>query len=106
MFVRLAEVVFLGFLCGLIPGPVVTAVFTETVRKGWKSARRIVFMAAIGESIMSVVCVSALSFVSPDSVLFAVLSMFGALILFNLAWDLWKVEEIAEEEPLFSIAGA
>jgi len=99
---RLAEVLFLGFLCGLIPGPVVTAIFTETIRKGWKSARRIVLWAAAGELVMSVVCVAAVSFLHPDSVVFAALSMFGALILLSLAWDLWKVEEISEHEPLFS----
>ena len=99
---RFFEVLFLGFLCGLIPGPVVTAVFTETIRKGWLSARRIVVMAAVGELVMSIVCVAALSLLSPDSVAFSVLSLFGALVLLNLAWDLWKVEEIHEEEPLFS----
>ncbi|MGE3262536.1 MAG: LysE family translocator [Bacteriovoracia bacterium] len=102
IFFRLLEVLALGFLCGLIPGPVVTAIFTETIRKGWLSARRIVLWAAAGEVVMSVVCVAALSFVDPRSVIFSVLSMFGALILLSLAWDLWRVEEIAEEEPLFS----
>jgi threonine/homoserine/homoserine lactone efflux protein len=99
---RLLEVLFLGFLCGLIPGPVVTAVFTETIRKGWKSARRIVLWAAAGELVMSVVCVAVLSLLDPKSVIFSALSMFGALILLSLAWDLWKVEEISEHEPLFS----
>lgn len=102
IFLRLLEVLALGFLCGLIPGPVVTAIFTETIRKGWLSARRIVLWAAFGELIMSVACVGALSFFDPQSAIFSVLSMFGALILLSLAWDLWRVEEIAEEEPLFS----
>lgn len=102
MIFRLLEVLLLGLLCGLLPGPVVTAVFTETIRKGWQSARRIVFWAAAGELVMSVVCVSVLSLLPPDSVVFSALSIFGALILFNLAWDLWKVEEISEHEPLFS----
>ena len=102
IFLRLVEVLFLGLLCGLIPGPVVTSIFTETIRRGWQSGRRIVFWAAFGELIMSVICVGALSMVDPASALFAVLSMFGALILVSLAWDLWRVDEIAEEEPLFS----
>lgn len=102
LFFRLVEVFFLGILCGLLPGPVVTAIFTQTIRKGWKSARRIVVWAGIGELLMSIVCVSALSFVDPQSVIFDALSMFGALILVSIAWDLWKVEEINEEEPLFS----
>lgn len=102
MVLRLAEVFFLGFLCGLIPGPVVTAVFTETIRKGWKSARRIVFMAGVGELVMSVVCVAALSVLNSESVLFPALSIFGSLILFSLSWDLWKTQEISEHEPLFS----
>lgn len=102
IFLRLLEVLFLGFICGLIPGPIVTAIFTETIRRGWLSARRIVFWAAAGELVMSLSCVAALSFFDSSSVIFSVLSMFGALILVSLAWDLWRVEEIAEEEPLFS----
>lgn len=102
LLLRLAEVLLLGFLCGLIPGPVVTAVFTESIRKGWRSARRIVLWAAAGELLMSVVCVAAISLVDPESIVFSALSMFGALILLSLAWDLWKIEEIAEHEPLFS----
>lgn len=102
MIFRLLEVFSLGLLCGLIPGPVVTAIFTETIRRGWKSGRRIVIWAAAGELLMSVVCVGALSMVNPQSSIFAVLSMFGALILLSLSWDLWRVDEISEEEPLFS----
>lgn len=99
---RLLEVLFLGFLCGLIPGPVVTSIFMETIRHGWLSARRIVILAACGELVMSVVCVSTLSLLDPHSVIFSALSIFGSLILLNLSWDLWKVEEIAESEPLFT----
>ena len=102
IYLRLLEVLFLGFLCGMIPGPVVTSIFTETIRKGWKSARRIIFWAAAGELVMSITCVLFFSLLSPDSVVFSALSLFGALILLNLSWDLWKVEEISEEEPLFS----
>lgn len=99
---RFFEILIFGFICGLLPGPVVTALFTDTIRRGWKSARRIVLWAAAGELVMSVVCVSLLSQLSPASVVFPILSLFGALLLLSLSWDLWKVEEIPEEEPLFS----
>lgn len=99
---RLLEVLFLGFVCGLLPGPVVTALFTESIRKGWRSARRIVVWAAAGELVMSVTCVAALSLLPAGHVVFSVLSVFGALMLLTLAWDLWKVDEIPEEEPLFT----
>lgn len=102
MFWKLPEVALLGFLCGLLPGPVVTALFTESIRQGWKSARRIILWAAAGELVMSISCVAALSLLPSDHVLFSALSVFGAIILLNLAWELWKVEEIPEEEPLFS----
>ena len=102
IFLKLLEVLFLGFLCGLIPGPVVTAIFTDTIRKGWKSARRIVVWAAAGELVMSITCVSVLSILPAQSLVFSTLSIFGALVLANLAWELWKVAEIPEDEPLFS----
>lgn len=102
LVLRLIEVLFLGFLCGLIPGPVVTAVFTETIRKGPKGAHRIILWAATGEMVMSVTCVALLSLIDPTSVVFSALSVFGALVLCSFAWDLWRVEEISEHEPLFS----
>lgn len=102
MLSHVLSVLSLGFFCGLIPGPVVTAIFTETIRAGKSSARRIVYWAAAGEVVMSVVCVSLLAFVPAEHSMFSVLGIFGALLLFSLAWDLWKIEEIREEEPLFS----
>lgn len=102
LFVTIFEVVFLGFLCGLIPGPVVTAVFAETIRNGWKAARRIVAWAALGESLMSLTCVALLSVLHPESPVFAVLSGLGSLILLNLAWNLWKLRKLGEDETLFT----
>jgi threonine/homoserine/homoserine lactone efflux protein len=102
LFLSFLEVILLGFLCGLIPGPVVTALFTETIRKGERSARRIVFRAAAAETIMSVACVGAFSFLHPLNKAFAALGIFGAMILLHMASELWRVEEITEEEPLFS----
>lgn len=101
-FIRLFEVFSLGFFCGLIPGPVVTSLFTETIRRGWKSARRIVFIAALGELLMSIACVAFLSTINPPRVIFSALGVFGALLLLSISWDLWKIEEIKDEEPLFS----
>ncbi len=102
MLLRLFETLSLGFFCGLIPGPIVTAVFVETIRKGWLSARRIVWIAAAGETVMSITCVLAASILNPKHPLFSALSFFGAILLFSLAWDLWKTIQINEEDPLFS----
>lgn len=99
---RLFEVLFLGFVCGLIPGPVVSAVFAETIRNGWLAARRIVAWAAAGELLMSVACVALFTAMDPHSLVFTVLSALGSLILLRLAWDLWKVESIKESSTLFT----
>ncbi len=102
MILSILEVLFLGFICGLIPGPVVTAIFAETVRSGWRAARRIVAWAALGESLMSIICVASLSLLNPQSIVFAVLSACGTLILLNLSWSLWKVQRLDGDEPLFT----
>lgn len=99
---RLFEVLSLGFICGLLPGPVVSAVFAETLRNGWKAARRIVAWAAAGELVMSVACVALFTAASPHSLVFTVLSAAGSLLLLRLAWDLWKVESIREDRTLFT----
>lgn len=99
---RLGEVFFLGFICGLIPGPVVSAVFAETLRGGWRAARRIVVWAAAGELVMSVACVAILSAAKPAPWIFSLLSLAGSLVLLRLSWDLWIVEAIAESNSLFT----
>jgi threonine/homoserine/homoserine lactone efflux protein len=99
---RLAEVLFLGFICGLIPGPVVAALFAETIRHGWKSSRRIVAWAAAGELVMSVACVALLTALDPHSVVFAWLSGLGALVLLHLSWGLWKVKALEGTATLFT----
>jgi threonine/homoserine/homoserine lactone efflux protein len=102
LFFRFLEVVLLGFLCGLIPGPVVSALFTETIRKGKRSARRVLFRAAVAEVILSVICVSALTYLHPQDRVMGALGIFGAMILLHVAVDLWRVREIEESEPLRS----
>jgi threonine/homoserine/homoserine lactone efflux protein len=99
IFFRLLEVVSLGFLCGLIPGPVVSAVFAETLRNGWRASRRIVAWAAAGELVMSVACVALFSAFTPPPLAFSVLSGLGALILLHLAWDLWRVDSLPMVGP-------
>jgi threonine/homoserine/homoserine lactone efflux protein len=96
------QVLLLGALCGMIPGPVITAVFTQAINKGWLASRRTVLLAGAGEFILSLICIGALSFIDPKSVVFPALSLFGALVLLSLCVDLWRTEEIHEREPLFS----
>jgi len=102
LFFSLFEIFILGFFAGLIPGPVVTALFTETIRSGLEKSRRIIWMASLGELVMSITSVFVFSFLAPTSIVFSALSIFGALLLFSIAADLWKTSEIHEEEPLFS----
>jgi threonine/homoserine/homoserine lactone efflux protein len=90
----LLKVIFLGFTCGLIPGPVVTAVFAETLRGGWRGARRIVLWAAAGECAMSVICVAALSAVPAASPIFSYLSLGGAAVLLWISINLWRIRAV------------
>jgi threonine/homoserine/homoserine lactone efflux protein len=99
---RFLEVFGLGFFCAYIPGPVLTSLFTETIRGGWEKAKRILIWAAAGELIMSVVSVSVFSLLHPQHLLFSALGIFGSLLLFSISLDLWRLREIQEHEPLFS----
>ena len=52
---------------------------------------------------MSVACVALMSsLLDAQSIVFAVLSAFGTLVLLNLAWGLWKLRKIQSEESLFT----
>lgn len=84
----------LGLIGGLIPGPVITAIFTEILQSGLKKAMRIVFIALLIESLVAIICLLVFSSIGLNESVFRFLSFIGAGVLCWIATSLWKVQSI------------
>lgn len=90
----------LGLIGGIIPGPVLTAIFTEILQSGiWKSFR-IILWAMLTETIVALISLLILTSINFSESFFYSLSIIGAGILFWIASQIWKVTKINTEEKV------
>lgn len=88
----------LGLIGGLIPGPVLTAIFTEILQSGFAKSFRIILWAMFTETTIALVSLIALSAIHlPESVFFG-LSFVGAGILIWISTSIWKIKKIDTDE--------
>lgn len=90
----------LGLIGGLIPGPVITAVFTEVLQSGYPRSLRIIFIALITESIVAVISLLILASLGFNEGFFRGLSVAGAAILIWISLSLWKVRTLDTGEKV------
>ncbi|MEZ5070413.1 MAG: hypothetical protein R2751_05465 [Bacteroidales bacterium] len=84
----------LGLIGGVIPGPVITAVFTEILQSGHAKSLRIVGIAFVTESLVAVVSLLVLVALPLPRAVFHALSLGGALLLLWIAASLWRVKSL------------
>ncbi|MCK9578381.1 hypothetical protein M0R01_02730 [bacterium] len=98
---QLLGIFTLGFIGGMTPGPILTASFTESLRKGFKKSLPVVFMAMTSEiSIALLILLAFFSIPIPESVFYSI-SLIGAGILIWLATKIWKIKTIGGEGDIF-----
>jgi len=94
----------LGLIGGVIPGPVITAVFTEILQEGFSRSLRIIFIALIIETIVAVISLVLFASLDLPESFFRGLSLVGAVILVWISFSLWKVRSLDTGEKVhFSI---
>lgn len=97
---ELLSALVLGLIGGVVPGPVLTATFTEILQSGiWKSMR-IILWAMLTETIVALVSLIALSSMHLSLSFFHGLSLIGAGILIWISLSVWKVRKIDTEEKV------
>lgn len=90
----------LGLIGGLVPGPVLTATFTEILQSGIGKSLRIILWAMFAETVIALISLLALtSFHLPDS-FFHGLSIIGAGILLWLSTSIWKIHKLDTDEKV------
>lgn len=91
---ELAVAFFLGLIGGIIPGPVITTVFTEIMQSGFPKSLRIILTALVAETLVAVISLLVLVSLDFHEGFFRVLSLAGAVILLWIARSLWHVRSL------------
>jgi threonine/homoserine/homoserine lactone efflux protein len=91
---ELVIALMLGLIGGLIPGPVITAVFTEILQSGYAKSLRIIGIALVTETLVAIVSLMILSSLNFNEAFFRGLSLAGAVILTWIAVSIWKVRSL------------
>lgn len=97
---ELVIALMLGLIGGVIPGPVVTAVFTEILQSGFLRSLRIIFIALIIETMVAVVSLLILVSMNFQEAFFRGLSLAGAAILIWISVSIWKIRTLDTEEKV------
>lgn len=98
---EIVTAITLGLIGGLIPGPVITAVFTQILQSGFRSSLRIVFIALAVETLVAFISLVLITSLGLQESVFRVLSFAGALVLLWIASGLWKIKTLDTDEKVF-----
>jgi threonine/homoserine/homoserine lactone efflux protein len=94
MYHELVIAVLLGLIGGVIPGPVITAVFTEILQSGFSKSLRIIMIALVAETAVAILSLFLFSALGLPESFFHGLSLLGAVILIGIARSIWKVQSL------------
>ena len=100
MIHELVIALMLGLIGGVIPGPVITAVFTEILQSGYLKSLRIIMIALVTETVVALICLLILGSLGFNEAFFRGLSFAGAAILLWIAISIWKVRTLDSGEKV------
>jgi len=90
----LVEAFLLGLVGGAIPGPILTGTFTEILKSGFLKGCRVIILAFIAETIGALIALYVLYTLGLSKLAIQVISVGGSLVLFWLAFEVWKIHAI------------
>ena len=100
MIHELVIALMLGLIGGVIPGPVITAVFTEILQSGYLKSLRIIMIALVTETVVALISLLILDSLGFNETFFRGLSLAGAAILIWIAISIWKVRTLDSGEKV------
>lgn len=95
---ELVIALMLGLIGGVIPGPVITSVFTEILQSGYSRSLRIILIAMVTETVVALISLLILESLGFNEAFFRGLSFAGAIILLWIAFSIWKVRTLDSGE--------
>ncbi|MGW8314440.1 MAG: hypothetical protein ACWGNV_02480, partial [Bacteroidales bacterium] len=84
----------LGLIGGVIPGPVITAVFTEILQSGYSRSLRIILIALVTETVVAVMSLLLMESLQLHEGFFRILSLAGAALLLWIAVSIFRVRQL------------
>ena len=90
----------LGLIGGVIPGPVITSVFTEILQNGLPRSLRIIGIALVTETLVAIASLILLGALQLHEGFFRGMSLVGAAILIWIAISLFRVKRLDTEEKV------
>ena len=100
MIHELVIALMLGLIGGVIPGPVITAIFTEVLQSGYLKSLRIVLIAVVTETLVALGSLLIIGSLGFNVAFFRGLSLAGAAILIWIAISIWKVRTLDSGEKV------
>jgi threonine/homoserine/homoserine lactone efflux protein len=102
----LATGILFGLSAGLVPGPLLALVISQTIRHGAGHGVRVAMAPLLTDVPIVVACTLLVVTVtrSPEAV--GVIALVGAVVVAWLAWDTWRAEAPGTEPPSSGAAGA
>ena len=98
ILIPISEIFLLGLIGGSVPGPILTAVFTEVLGRGFKKSLMTVLKALLAESLLAVLVLLFFFAWDIPTEYFYIISFGGAAVLFWLAYQVWGIEKIANDK--------
>ncbi len=91
----------LGLIGGLIPGPILTAIFTEILQHSFAKSLRIICIELVTETAVALTTLLLLQQLNPPVAIFKALSLIGAAILIYIASQIYKIRTLDTEDKAF-----
>ena len=91
----------LGLIGGMIPGPVLTAIFTEILQSSFLKSFRIILIAMFTETVVALVSLVILISLNFSEAVFRGISFIGAIILIWIATSIWKIKKIDSGKKVY-----
>lgn len=101
MIQELVIALMLGLIGGVIPGPVITAVFTEILQSGYLKSLRIIMIALVTETLVALFSLLVFDALGFNETFFRGLSLAGAAILIWISISLWKVRTLDSGDKVY-----
>jgi threonine/homoserine/homoserine lactone efflux protein len=97
MIAPLIEAFLLGLVGGAVPGPILTGTFTEILNISFLKGIRVIFYALIAETIGALLVFFIFYAIGLNQLAIQIISVCGAIVLFWLGYQVWKIKEINTE---------
>jgi len=98
MIKLIIEAFILGLIGGAVPGPILTGTFAEILNSGFLKGLRVVFYAFIIETLGALATIYIIYSLGLPSLVIKIISICGALVLFWLGWNVWRINQFSTEK--------